>query len=87
MRARTVDVLAVLDSLLSFASTGVEVDDPARQLIEAACEARAAVAELIEAGTAYDAAMRSEADTDGMLHRESCRAQLRAALARCGVQS
>ena len=47
--------------------------------------ARAAVAELIEAGKAYDTAMRGEADTDGMLIRESARARLRAALAQ--VQS
>jgi hypothetical protein len=43
-----VDVVATLDGLLTFASRGVERDDPARELIEDAHEARAAVAELIE---------------------------------------
>ncbi len=44
-----VDVLAVLDAVLAFAARGVESDDPAREMIESGYEARAAVAELIEA--------------------------------------
>ncbi len=80
------DVLAALDELLAFASRGVETDDPARPMIERGHEARAAVAELIDADREYDAAMSCEADTDGMLRRESARARRRAALARVGAK-
>jgi len=49
-----VDVLAVLDALLAFASRGVEMDDPVRPMIEGGHEARAAMAELIEADRQLD---------------------------------
>lgn len=44
-----VGVLEVLDEILSYASRGVDRDDPIRELIEAGHEARNTVAELIEA--------------------------------------
>lgn len=43
-----VDVVAMMDALLAFASRGVETDDPARPMIERGHEARAAVAELVD---------------------------------------
>lgn len=45
-------------------------------------EAAVAIGELVEADLEYDAAMHSEADTDGMLRREAARARRAAALAR-----
>lgn len=82
MSAQAVDVLTVLDSLLSFASTGVEADDPARQLIEAGHEARAAAAELIGA---LNIAVRQN-EHDMLMTGDELRT-CRAALTRCGVQS
>jgi len=85
MSDEKIDVLAVMDRQIASATSLAEAysDAPANRMALVHLSAsRSAVAELIEAGTAYDAAMRSEADTDGMLRRESARARLRAALAR-----
>jgi len=72
------DVLAMMDALLAFASRGVESDDPARPMIERGHEARAAVAELIEA-------VKAAVTEEGMAQDELDR--LRAALARVGGAS
>jgi hypothetical protein len=82
-----IDVLAALDDLHESAiyyaqCIGQGQDADLLALLTLAEQARDAVAELIEAGQKYDAAMRSEADTDGMLRREDARARLRAALSR-----
>lgn len=77
-----VDVLAVLDLALMHAGADLSVE---RDVEDDLSDARAAVAELIDADREYDAAMSCEADTDGMLRRESARARRRAALARVGA--
>ena len=72
-----VTVLAVMDGLLECVSIGVDADDPVRQLIESGHEARAAVAELIEA---LRIALRQN-DHDMLMTGDEMR-QCRAALAR-----
>ncbi|ODT97434.1 MAG: hypothetical protein ABS82_00315 [Rhodanobacter sp. SCN 67-45] len=78
-----VDVLAMMDALLAFASRGVESDDPARQMIEAGHEARAAVAELIEAASDPAVHVRGNGIRGWQRHCEAV-ARLRTALANAG---
>lgn len=73
-------VLALLDAEINQETEGNFVFPRGRKL----ASIRAVVAELIAADREYDAAMHSEADTDGMLRREAARARRKAALARVG---
>ena len=86
MTTERIDVLAVMDGLLAFASRGVESYDPARLMIEAGRDARAAVAELIEKANVVAYAFSS--DTGDHIHGFCLGVNevrdLRAALARVG---
>lgn len=85
MTAPKVDVLAVMERLEDYYRRHEVLIGPVDDAYSVEHKAaRLAMAELIEADKEYDDAMRGEADTDGMLRRESARARRKAALTRIG---